>query len=300
MSDLPTILYVAGYSRSGSTILDIVLGGHPQIASTGELLYLLDDARRSDRVCTCGEGFTSCEVYGEWLQGVEDPENVNATLREIESRAGVKRLLAGEVPADKARIYRDYARSLFAHVAEKSGARVIVDSSKSAKDAAGRPLALARLAGLDVRVLHLSRSPQATIGSYVERGSNWVLEGYRKPKPLETWRPILGWTYANRIAGSLSREFGEGYHHLRFEDFLADPSGALQRVGALIGEDLDGIAKDVVAGRRFSAGHNVGGNRHRMTPQAIQLKPARPASLPAAHALAMRLVGSGTARQLGY
>ena len=78
------------------------------------------------------------------------------------------------------------------------------NSSSTARNPRGRrgggvPLALSLLAGLDVRILHLTRDPRHTMQTYVTRGSNWVLEGHRAPRPFETWRPILGWTMANRI-----------------------------------------------------------------------------------------------------
>lgn len=300
MTDMPTILYIAGYSRSGSTILDIVLGNHSEIASTGELVYLLDDAQRDDRHCTCGEPFTECPIYGGWLANQPDPQHINEIIREIESRDGLKALMVGNIDPQKAAIYRAYARSLYGHIAAQTGASVILDSSKSARDAAGRPLALRVLAGLDVKMLHLTRSAEATVNSYLQKGSNWVLEGYRAPKRLESWRPILGWHHANRIAADLARSIGTDYLHIRFEDFVADPRKALAQIGALLGKDLGAQAKNVVAGQAFIAGHNVGGNRHRMTPQPIHLEQPPVPHLPLGHAVALHLLASGTARRLGY
>ncbi len=61
------VLYITGAGRSGSTILDIVLGNHPDIESTGELSNLVRNGwiggeslkgieRKRVRVpiCTCG------------------------------------------------------------------------------------------------------------------------------------------------------------------------------------------------------------------------------------------------------
>ncbi|WP_085890152.1 sulfotransferase [Pseudooceanicola marinus] len=296
----PTILYIAGYSRAGSTMLDMVLGRHGDIASTGELVYLLDDAPQESRICTCGARFGDCPVYGGWLETVPDIAALKTLQREIESRDGLEALKAGRVPEEKAAAYRDYAVSLYTHIAETTGARIILDSSKSAKDAAGRPLALARLAGFDVKVLHLSRDPRATIRSYIDKGSNWVLEGYRKPRPLESWRPIMGWTYANRIATDLAADFGDDYLHLRYEDFIADPGRALQAIGALAGTDLSEVARAVVEGDPFLAGHNVGGNRNRLEPQKIILKTPEPARLPLLRELALRAVSGSTPHRLGY
>lgn len=295
----PRILYVAGYSRSGSTLLDMMLDTSPRIASTGELAYLGADAATAGRLCTCGAAYGDCARYGGWL--ATRPPGEAARLRAVERRGDLKRLLAEHVPDTAKAEYRAYGRSLFSHVAGATGADLIVDSSKSARDAAGRPLALSHLAGLDVRVLHLTRDPRHTVMSYVTQGSNWAREGHRAPGPLDTWRPVVGWVLANRIARHIGRVLGpERYMHLRFEDLLADPADALSRIGGFIGIDLGDVADRVRAGSAFTAGHMVGGNRARLTPQVLRPGTPPPARLPQAHALCLGLVGRPLAREFGY
>lgn len=279
--------------------MDMILGASPDVISTGELTYLHDEMRKPERVCTCGKAFLDCERYGNWAK--DRPEYEGELVRRIESRAGVQALLKGRISKKDAQAYRSYATSLFSHLQSVSGANVIVDSSKSAKDAAGRPLALLRLAGLDVRVLHLTRDPRATIRSYMDKGSNWVIEGYRASKPLESWRPILGWTLANRLAAQIGREVVDTrYMHVRLEDVLAHPDDVLKQIGSFAGIDLQDVARRVKAGDPFWAGHNVGGNRARLKPQKIDLT-ARPADqLPIGHDIGLRLFGGTVARKLGY
>ncbi|KPQ17781.1 MAG: Sulfotransferase family [Rhodobacteraceae bacterium HLUCCO18] len=295
----PRILYIAGYSRSGSTLLDMALAGSGRIASTGELTYLQDDAALPDRRCTCGAAYGACCRYAGWLAA--RPANEADLVRGIERRGNLRRLLTGTVAAEEARAYRAYAQGLFGHIGAATGAEIVVDSSKSARDAAGRPLALSLLAGLDVRILHLTRDPRHTMQSYVTRGSNWVLEGHRAPRPFETWRPILGWTMANRIARRLGQEFGaERYLHLKFEDVLADPASAFGRIGTFAGIDLGDVIDHVEASRPFFAGHMVGGNRARLRPQTIRPDTGAPARLPRAHALCLNVVARPLAREFGY
>jgi len=295
----PRILYIAGYSRSGSTLLDMALDSSGRIASTGELTYLQDDAAAPDRLCTCGAAYGSCSRYADWL--ARRPAGEGNQVRRIEHRGNLRRLLAGSVAAEEARAYSAYARSLFGHIGTATGAEIVVDSSKSARDAAGRPLALSLLAGLDVCILHLTRDPRHTVQSYVTRGSNWVLEGHRTRRPLETWRPILGWTMANRIARRLGREIGaERYLHLKFEDVLADPASALGRIGAFAGIDLGNAIEHVAASRAFVAGHMVGGNRARLRPQTIRPDTGAPVRLPQAHSLCLNVVARPLAKELGY
>jgi hypothetical protein len=61
------ILQITGLDRSGSTILDIVLGNHPDIESVGEVANIfvngwisheslrgIDPKKRRVPICTCG------------------------------------------------------------------------------------------------------------------------------------------------------------------------------------------------------------------------------------------------------
>ena len=63
-----TLLKITGLGRSGSTILDVVLGNHPQIESVGEVMNLIrtgwvsqeslrgiDQKRLRRPLCTCGK-----------------------------------------------------------------------------------------------------------------------------------------------------------------------------------------------------------------------------------------------------
>ena len=48
---------------------------------------------------------------------------------------------------------------------------------------------------------------------------------------------------------------------LRYEDFVADPKTALERIGSLIELDLTNVANAASSGKPMQAGHNIGGNR---------------------------------------
>jgi hypothetical protein len=162
-------------------------------------------------------------------------------------------------------------------------------------------LALSRLAGLDLRVLHLTRDPRRTVQSYVDRGSNWVLEGRRARRALDSWRPILGWRIANRIARRIGRDLGpDRYMHLRFEDLLADPVAALRRIGDFAGADLSAAIERVRSDDPIQAGHMVGGNRTRLAPQRVTRGASPPARLPLAHGLCLDLIARPLAREFGY
>lgn len=292
------VLYIGGYSRSGSTVLEMALASDPRIVSTGELTFLIDDADAAHRLCTCGKQYRACERYGSILANLGQRDA--KTVRQVEARANLSALRAGSVPEGTSAAYRDIVRTMFDKIHIQTGAKVIVDGSKSAKDAAGRALALSRLAGLDVRFLHLTRSPDAVLDSYRRNGSNWVAEGHRKPRPLENLRPVFGWTLANKIAKSMESDLGaERYIRLKYEDFVGQPEASLERVGAFVDIDLSETAKLIAEGKPLIAEHAVGGNRARHEGARLtQSKVSKPQKTLAS--LLINRIGQGLISELGY
>jgi hypothetical protein len=89
---------------------------------------------------------------------------------------------------------------------------------------------------------------------------------------------------------------------LRYEDFVADPKGALERIGSLIELDLTTVAEAASSGKSMQAGHNVGGNKTKKS-GIITLRPDaeewRTALSPAEQRLSWVLMG-WLMRRYGY
>lgn len=66
----PTVIYVCAAARSGSTLSDMFLGGHSQIASLGELNFL-GKAIKLGQVCTCGSTVGDCESWGKVIDDLQ-------------------------------------------------------------------------------------------------------------------------------------------------------------------------------------------------------------------------------------
>jgi hypothetical protein len=76
------------------------------------------------------------------------------------------------------------------------------------------------------------------------------------------WRTIVRWIGLNLAAEWVCTRLGpKKTMRLRYEDFVADPKGALERIGSLIELDLTDVADAASSGQPMQAGHNVGGNR---------------------------------------
>ena len=89
---------------------------------------------------------------------------------------------------------------------------------------------------------------------------------------------------------------------LRYEDFVADPKGALERIGSLLELDLTDVADAASSGKPMQAGHNVGGNRTKKS-GIIKLRPDvqewRTTLSPAEQRLSWALMG-WLMRRYGY
>ena len=89
---------------------------------------------------------------------------------------------------------------------------------------------------------------------------------------------------------------------LRYEDFVADSKGALERIGSLIELDLTEVADAASSGKPMQAGHNIGGNRTKKS-GTITLQPDteewRTALSPTEQRLSWMLIG-WLMRRYGY
>src|ERR1041384_6184892 len=75
--------YISGVARSGSTVLDSVLGNHPLIQSVGELARLVSDGWINNFYCSCGKPSQECPF---WVA-------VHQTWRDLNARVTVPEYL---------------------------------------------------------------------------------------------------------------------------------------------------------------------------------------------------------------
>ncbi len=302
----PTVLYIAGYGRSGSTVLDVLLGASDRVVSVGELVYLGEEWQRQNRTCACGADYKHCSFWEDVFSTPEEAKEWKRLARRVEYRKRLFHLLSDSIPDRDRQAYRRRIRAHFSHIAERSNASVVVDSSKSARHAAGRFWALRNIAGLDVKVLHLVRDGRDVLRSVAEKGTNWAAEGYREEKRMLGVRTTIGWVLANSLALVLGNALdGNRYLRIRFEDLLDDPEPVLRKIGGFAGIDLSGIVRRIDSAEPFSIGHNVGGNRLRHQ-DAVRLRqqddeersPWEGLSLN--HRVLFGLFGQGLNTSLGY
>jgi Sulfotransferase family len=241
MTDGPTVIYLAGFGRSGSTLLERALGEIAGFVNVGELIDLFRRCGPQDERCGCGLPFTACpfwagvgaHAFGGWS---EDTFRATGELqRQVARQRHLPRLLAPHQagPRFQAALaaYGDRYRRLYQAIAAQAGAGWVVDASKWPVQA----LALAR-AGLDLRVIHLTRDVRGVAHSLSKNGiaRPHAASGTDVMWHLPPASAAARWLACESAAGLLPR-CGLAVARMRYEDFTAAPrecaAGALGTLG---------------------------------------------------------------------
>ena len=232
---MSTVLFIGGLGRSGSTLLDRMLGRLDDVWSVGELVHLWERGVKENNRCGCGQRFAACPfwhrvgqvAFGGWDR--LDIEEVLALKASVDrNRYLPLMVLPGLSPAYRARMERYLAllERLYAAVGEVSGRPLVVDASKHASAA----FLIRRLRGADLRLVHLVRDSRGVAFSWTKRMRRTeVVEGdalMATNTPLHMSARYLGYN----LLFHLLRRLGVPTLRLRYESLVRDPVPELTRV----------------------------------------------------------------------
>jgi hypothetical protein len=282
--DRTKVLYIAGFGRSGSTLLGNVLGEVEGFFSVGELRQVWEYGFLGNKICGCGAPFGECEVWrpvvDEAFGGIDgvDPREM---IRLRESWARTKHIPLMLVPPGRRLVerhlaeYLDALGRLYEAIATVTGSRAIVDNSKFPSYGYVLGMALS----VDLYVVHLVRDPRAVAYS-------WQRKKRLQPDPeTPEYMPRRGpaessirWTARNLAADALRRRApGARYLLLRYEDFVAKPQKAIGRVLELVEEETASrpeVRNSNVGAHEVDLGanHNVWGNPGRFRTGTVEIR----------------------------
>jgi hypothetical protein len=276
---VPTVLYIAGCTRSGSTLVDRALGRVVGVVSTGELGLITSHGITDNRLCGCGARFRECEfwtavgraAFGSW-DSAEAAELVR--LHPLVDRH--RHVLALAVPRLFPRFERRltaYARllgQLYAAIAQVAGARCIVDSTKAPAYA----LVLRRAPGVDMRTVQLVRDSRGTAYSAGKR--QMMQDSIDRPVHKHRYPPAVitsRWMLYHLLFDAIALRDGNRLL-VRYEDFVRSPAevitGALAHAGVDVApQDLDFVGDGWLD---LATAHTVAGNDMRLETGRVKLR----------------------------
>ena len=259
------VIYIAGYGRSGTTLLDIALGQQSGVFAAGEMTALPRHVWKEREFCACRRHADECgfwePVVKAWLRrfgaDVMDAHGRRIARSEwlIDPRRTFWRYIAGK----EGRAYREETLALLQEIAGASGASIVVDSSKLP----GRASALLSIKEIEVFVVHMVRDGRGVAWSMMKPYRRSVEAGIQKElKPKSLWYTAARWFVVNLGVEMLRLRLPRKRSvRIRYEDFVADPEGTVRSILDLAGQEY--VVPDHGA-QVMKPQHQIAGSRHRM------------------------------------
>ncbi len=269
------VLYIAGWGRSGSTILDGTLGQMPGLVSVGEIKFIWERGYLQNRRCSCGEPFHSCPFWTE-VMALAFPAVTRG--RVIALNRASKRTRTRHLPlmlrrnsltsyAPDLDWYRAALATLYRAVLEVGDGDIVVDSSKFPSYA----FMLKQNADFDLRVIHLVRDPRAVAYSWTRDNFDPDAPGGERTIRLPPALTGLYWSAWNIALPRMCTQQGIPRLVVRYEDLVASPRRSLDRIAKWAGiadRPLPFIGDDEVL---LAPYHAVSGNAVRLTSGRVRI-----------------------------
>ncbi len=236
---LPKILYIASCGHSGSTLLDSMVAAHPDCFSVGEVIFIhryahmmkeKNEVSKFGNECTCGApSIWECPFWPKVESAMQDQSGMS--LKDLN--------LFETEDVDE---YRKQNVALFNAVGEASGAKVIVDSSKSPR----RLRLLLRTGAFDITPVHLIRTPKGMVYSHLKKNVSADHFGLK--------RTALQFT--KRTIEPPAMLLGMDYPTVRYDRLVREPEAHLRDIMARVGLEFDPAQLEWASPEK----HNIGGN----------------------------------------
>lgn len=272
------VVYIGGWGRSGSTLVECLLAELPGVVVLGEVVHLWERGLRLDQRCACGSRFHECpfwtrvgeEAFGGW--DAVDLDRVLALQASVDRQRHLLRTLRRRPPREvreQVLEYAGYYHRIYEAARALTGARVVVDSSKEVPTA----VALAHHPDIDLRVLHVVRDSRGAAYSWSKTVSRPETETGEPMPRFSPARSTLFWLSGN-LSVSGTRYLGARLARLRYEDLVDRPAGTLRSTWARL--DLPGEADLPMLGPHtveLHGTHSVAGNPMRFATGSTELRP---------------------------
>lgn len=272
----PDVLFLGGFGRSGSTLLERMLGQVHGVTALGEVIHLPERGLLGDELCGCGESFHTCGFWlsvGKAMGGWDnlDPHVLGELRQGLCRNARIPNVVMGRQSTTQrlnSTRYLHYLSRLYSAARDVSGSSVLVDSSKHPAYAF-----LLRRAAVNLRVVLVVRDSRGVAYSWAKQVRRpEVVDGVEFMPTYDSSGSAWRWNAYNSLFHLLGR-LGTPLLVVRYEDLVRDPKRALERVLAFSSVDPAAIppklfTQDVVT---LAPDHTVAGNPMRFQTGPIQV-----------------------------
>lgn len=223
------VIYVVGAGRSGSTLLEALLGTDGKFFAAGELSNFTN-AFNSSYYCSCGLKLNNCDIwkniYLDWISKFRTDESSFKNFERLDKKFSSFRVMTVlhnifNSKSIDAMQYADYLFALFDSISKVTGKTYIIDSSKS----------LPRLMFLthfnrnnhSIMPVFLLRRPEEVAISLSKSFDKDISRGVQRDiKPKSISRTLLWWFCVNAAIIVWLNAKKIKYNLVYFDDFRQD------------------------------------------------------------------------------
>jgi hypothetical protein len=266
------LIYIASNGRSGSTLLDMLIGKHNKCCTLGEFQILPIDLKHNTQPCGCGESVKECIFWSDiYLE--------NKVILDSGSISRFRYFGAGKVlrwkelkdifSNKKSKNYEieQYGQenyivldAVMNKINKRKKINFLVDASKDPY----RLSWLAQSGFFNISVLHIIKQPEAFVHSMQKQEKS-------KLKKLKiTFRMSIRWILENSIIKKVCRKYisDDNYLKIRYEDLAQHTQPELKRIFSELGLQYD---FDILQDGFFHENHAISGNQMRFKTSTIKL-----------------------------
>lgn len=289
------IIYILSTGRSGSTILDMLIGSSEKVWTLGEVLLLNFEVQKNETPCGCNEPVSQCEFWTPFiLQNTQNGLlNRICKFRDSEGRGKLLRFkylkfILGKKKLDleKHKDYFSANKQLYTYAYKEANkikeTHYLVDCSKDLYR-----LLLLQSSGLfDIKVIHLTKSV-----------SNFT---YSLTKPdfgfLNTIRTSAKWLVQNYLMLKICNRFIEKSIHIKYVDLVKNPKSTIKSISEKL--DLNLTLKNT--NFRSQINHGIAGNMSRFKTDKIIVQFDYKEKLPKSKLTLSKIIASPIIKTLEY
>jgi hypothetical protein len=269
------VVFVGGYGRSGSTLVDLLLNRVPGIVAVGELRHAFGRALGDNELCSCGRPFRNCPFWSEVLASAfpngADRERIHEAMKAINRVVATPGLLSqrlmGTSMRAHAEVYDHAFSALYASILKVSGAQIVVDSSKYP----AHGLFLRTCRSIALSAMLLVRDPRAVAHSWQRRRLRPEVHWERREMPRHSViRSALAWSASNALT-SLLDDGATPFRVQRYEDLTENPVEVIAEIASFVlGRTTPPDLR--LFEERSVESHSIAGNPLRLAGERLEVK----------------------------
>lgn len=214
---MQNLVAINSLSHSGSTVLSMVLAGHDQLISLGEIFQVLREPPEKwlsdeNAVCSCGAKAHDCHVWGTALKKIADNPALAITENKYDN------------------ISEKYQIVLETFSLVYGNDKTAVDTSKGFRHLK----LIAEDPNINSKIIFLMRDARAYATSQTRIARSQNRKGLRKLKQ-STFFQLIKWYFGNKQRLDYIREKGLNAHQTSYEDLCFHSEATVKEICEFLG-----------------------------------------------------------------